>query len=363
MKKIYISTVTAAILSTGVFAESNSIKEAFENGKASGDISIYTRSVSKSGANKDSGYTVGSIGISYETDSFNGFKGSLAAKSNHKLTEKEKGDFSNGADPEAALSTANISYTIDNATIIAGRQEIDLEWIGDFHEAVVGVSTHIPDTTIVAAHTSRFMAVDSDGELEKMADIGEHGASVIDVKYEGIKGTTINPYFMNASDLFSAYGLKATTSIANIDFTAHYAATNEDALNTEDGSIAHLEVGTTLDNIGFVAGYITTDKDGGIGSLDTLGENIAPTKDIDSSVYAVDSDSFYAKVSADISSVSLSAQYTTSKHGNDTDSEILVKAGTSIADNLEIDFLYAGATYENSDSDTDKVTLMATYSF
>jgi len=360
-----MSTIAAAILSTGAMAESKSIKEAFENGKTSGDISVFHKSVSKNGANKDSAYTMGSIGLNYETDTFNGFKGNLGFRTNHKFSEKENTDYDETT--KTVMSLANISYTNGDATIIAGRQEIDLEWIGDFHEAVVGVFTYVPDTTIVVAHTERFMAVDDDGGLDKMADIGTNndGANVIDVKYEGIANTVINPYFMDAKDTFSAYGLKATTTVSNIDLTAHYAATSEDVSGTKDGSIAHVEVGTTVSNIGLTAGYITTDKNGGIGSLDTLGENIAPTKDIDSSVYGVDADTFYGKISTEISSVSLSALYTSTTHGaaNNKDSELLIKAGTEVAENLEVNFLFSAASYENSNDDTDRVQVMATYSF
>ena len=364
MNKIYISTIAAALLSTGAFAQSNNIKDAFANGKVSGDITLYGESTNASGANDDSGFTMGSIGVGYETDSLNGFKGAVAFRTNHKFSEQEKGDYSDGSDPEAAMNTANISYANDYATIIAGRQEIDLEWMSDFHEAVVGAITIIPDTTLVIGHSTRFMAVDNDGALEKMADIGDDGASVIDVKYEGLENTVINPYFMHADDLFSAYGLKATTSIAGIDLTAHYAKTNEDDSNTEDGSIAHLEIGTSIADISLAAGYITTDRDGAIGSLDTLGENIDPFED-GGDVYGTDADSYYVTAGTEISSIALNAFYgsTTSGEDNDKNSEIFMTIGTEIAENLELELLVSSVNAENSDDDTEKVALTASYSF
>jgi len=365
MKKIYISTIAAAILTTGAMAQSNTIKEAFANGKASGDISVYTERVNNSGDTKDSGFSMTSIGLNYETDSVNGFAAALGMRTNHKLHEKEDGDFDETT-PKTVLNTANISYTNDYATIIAGRQEIDLEWIGDYHEAVVGAFTVIPDTTIVVGHTTRFMAADNDAALEKMGDIGKDGASVIDVKYEGLKNTTINPYFMNANDLFSAYGLKVDTSIAGINLTAHYAATNEDEKGKEDGSIAHLEIGTTVSDIELAAGYITNDKNGAAGSITALGDNIDPSEDLGDFIYdEVDADAIYASIAAEISSVSLSALYTTVNYGTNDDkvSEIVLTAGASITDELALDLLVSSVDAENSDDDSDKITLMATYSF
>ncbi len=363
MKKIYISTIAAALLSTGALAQSNTIKDAFANGKVSGDISVFTENVSQSGATKDSGFSVGSVGLNYETDSVNGFKANLGFRLNHKLNEKEEANFDETT-PKSAFSTANISYSTDVARITAGRQEIDLEWIGDFHEAVIGELTFIPDTTIIVGHTSRYMAVDADAELEKMGDIGTDGANVIDVKYEGIANTVINPYFMDVKNLFSAYGLKANTTLSNIDLTAQYSATSEDT-QSNDGSIAHVEIGTTLSDISITAGYITTDKDAGIASLNTIGENINPSEDLEDSVYGIDADTFYLGVAADVSVISLGAQYTSVTHGsnNDKDSEILLTAGTTIADDLAIDLLFASVSFEDSTTDTDKVTVMATYSF
>ena len=371
MNKIYISTIAAAMLTTGAMAQSNTVKEAFANGKVSGDISVYGESVSKNGTNKDSGFTMSSIGLAYETDSFNGFKGSVAVRANHKFNEKESGDYSDGTDPEVALSTANISYSTDKASIIAGRQEIDLEWIGDFHEAVVGVINYVPDTTIVVGHTTRFMAVDNDAALAKMQHIKDatgvstnNGATVIDAKYEGIENTTINPYYMNASDVFSAYGLKATTSVSGIDLTAHYAGTSEDVAGVKDGSITHLEIGTTISDIALAAGYVTTDKNGGVGSITALGDNIDPFED-GGDIYGTDADTYYVSAATEISSVSLSAFYgsTTSGTANDKNSEIVLTTGAPIAENLSLDLLISSINAENSSDDTDKVTLMASYSF
>jgi len=362
MKKIYMSMVAAAVLSTGAYAESNSIKEAFANGTTSGDISIYTDSVSSDSG--DSAYTNSSIGIQYETDSFNGFKAAIGGRTNHKFSEKNDGDYSDGTDPEAALSTANISYSTDMGSIKVGRQAIDLEWITDYHEAVVGAITAIPDTTIIVGHTTRFMVVDPDAALEKMGDITDSGASVIDVKYAGIENTELNAYYIDADDLFSAYGFKATTTVANMDLLGHYASTSEDVSGTEDGSIAHFEIGTTVSDISLAAGYITTDKDGGIGSLDTLGENIDPFEAA-GEVYSADADTFYASISADVAMVTLGAFYGETEYGTNDDkiSEFNVSASAAITDELVFDVVYATTDAEDSVDDVDYVWAMLTYSF
>jgi len=363
IKKTIKLSAVAALFATGVFADSTTLKDAFANGKASGDISVYAENVSNNGGTKDSGFSMGSIGVNYETDSLYGLKASFGARTNHNFSEKEDTDYGDGSEPTVAINTLNLSYAMQGLTVIAGRQEIDLEWVGDYHEALVAAITAVPDTTIVLGHTERFMAVDNDAPLEEMSDIGEDGANVLDVKYEGIANTVINPYYMDANDLFSAYGLKATTSVANVDLTAHYAATNEDADNTEDGSIAHFEIGTTVSDIALAAGYITTDKDVGAGSITTLGENIDPTESLGDSIYGADADTFYASISADVSMVTLGALYTTVDHADDRDSEITLTASAAITDELGLDVLYSSVSMEDSDDDSDTVSMMLTYSF
>ncbi len=361
MKKIYISTIAAALLSTGALADSSSVKEAFANGKVSGDITLFGESINNSGSTKDARYTMGSVGVSYETDSISGFKGAIGFRANHKISENEDSVYDESK-PKSVFDTANVSYSTDKATIIVGRQAIDLEWMGDYHEAVVAALTYVPDTTIVLGHTQRFMEADADAALNEMGDIGKDGANVIDVKYTGIKGTTINPYFMDAKDLFSAYGLKVTSGISGIDLTAHYAGTSEDDATKKDGSIAHLEVGTTVSDITLAAGYITTDKQGGAQSLTTLGENIDPFEN-GGATYAADSDTYYVSAAAEISSVSLSAFYGSSTYGSTTDSEIILTAGTTVAENLSLNLLVASTNNEDSTTDKDEVSLTVAYSF
>jgi len=356
-----MSTIAAAVLSTGALANSNSIKEAFANGKFSGDITLYGESYNYNGETKDSGYTMTSIGIAYETDTFNGFKVSLAGRTNHKLSDEEDEDYSDGTDPEAAFSVINISYAMEHALFTVGRQEIGLEWIGDFHEAVVAELTYIPDTTITLGHSQRYMAVDNDAALERMEDIGDDGITFIDVKYTGFEDTEINPYYMDQNDAFTGYGLKATTSIGGFDLTAHYAATNEDDNDIDDGDIVHLEVGTTVSDISLALGYIGSDD--GVGSIADIDDNIDPSEELGGSIYGADSDTFYGSISGNIGMVSLGALYTTVEHDNDRDEEIALYAGANITDEISVELAAFSSDFEHSDDDINGVYLTTSYSF
>ncbi|MDA7848120.1 hypothetical protein N8972_01385 [Sulfurospirillum sp.] len=118
----------------------------------------------------------------------------------------EIGDYEDGNAnyPTALMHTANISCVNDYFSLTLGRQEIDLEWMRDFHEAYVGVITALPDTTIVVGHSQRKATADYNAVLETFADTGEHGAKV---DYD--------------TDMFG--------------LTAHYAISNEKVTRTTDG--------------------------------------------------------------------------------------------------------------------------------
>ena len=66
---------------------------------------------------------------------------------------------------------------------------------------------------------------------------------------------------------------------------AHYATSSEELVDTNDGSIGHLELNTTISDFTAAIGYIKTDKDGGSGSMTAVGDNISPFEDGNQSIW------------------------------------------------------------------------------
>lgn len=114
MNKIKLSLLASTItLSTTLYADdSSSIEEAFKKGKASGELSLYTKHNDNSGTTKDSGYSLGNITLGYKTAVYNNFKAAIGFMANGEISEKEKGNYkSTSSDPnapEAILNIANI---------------------------------------------------------------------------------------------------------------------------------------------------------------------------------------------------------------------------------------------------------------
>jgi hypothetical protein len=339
------------------------------------EVSIYTGTNNNSGETKDSGFSVGSVYLNYTTPLNDSFKASVGARANVKLNEKEKSDYwgKNDDDTEAkhinaVVTEANLAYSKDGITVIAGRQPIDLEWIGDYHNAIVGIA-ELNKLTFVAGFTNAKGVADSDAALEKVTKLndGKTKATVFDVTYSLNDDTKIGGYFMNATELFSAVGAKAEVKIADITTTLKYASTNEKAADTKDGTILALDFGYETDAIKLQAGYIKAGKENGIGSLGTLGDNINPL-DSGNKVYEKDAKSVYFGAGTNIADFELGVIYGTTNYKEDDGSKSKEKEfnftiDKEIMQSLALGFIYSKVDAQAINDDTSSVALQLTYSF
>ena len=137
-KKLSLIACGLLLSTSTAFAES-SLEAAFASGQASGDISIYSNRIDKKGGNADSGYTAGTVGVAYETGSFHDFSAKAGFRAGHKFEEVENDDYKGDFEQNSVMNEAFVKYEVESFALTAGRQEIDLEWIGDFNEAIIEV--------------------------------------------------------------------------------------------------------------------------------------------------------------------------------------------------------------------------------
>ncbi|MCT7908289.1 Opr family porin [Arcobacter lacus] len=377
MKRLSLITCGLVLSSSFVFAnEVKTFDDAFKNGKASGSLSLYGKSVDpkndKGLDEKDYGYLNGNAAIGFETASLYGFSAKAEFKGNLDLGEVHNNDrdyapFENdGLMTEAYLKYANESFFVS-----AGRQAIDLEWLSDYHEAVVAGITAVPDTTIVLGWTKR--KAESTSELsEDFWKINENkGAYVADIKYAGFEGVELNPYYYSAPDLADWYGLKTTFNTDYFGIVAHYAASNEDVQDVEDGSIAHLELNTEIDGFTAAVGYIKTDKDGGTGTMAAAGDNISPFEDGNYN-YGLDAKTVYGSLGYTIADVTFGALYGQTDYDYDTtvknlkEKELNLSVGYAFTESLSTSVLYVNVDADSNEpdySDYDKWIATIEYTF
>jgi hypothetical protein len=363
MKKILSLATMSCLATSGVMAES--LSEAFKNGKVSGDIVLHAERQNNNGTTLDAGFTNGSLGLSYETGEYKGFKASVGFRANSDFSEVENGDFGED-ETKALLHTANISYNSEFIDVIVGRQEIDLEWMGDFHEAYVAVLKPTRNLALVLGYSDKIAVADPDAKLEKFTKIGEDGVYVFDAKYSGIEGLGLNAYYYSANDIADWYGTKVDYDTDMFGATAHYARSNVDALiASQDGSIFHIEARGAFADFNLKTGYITTDKDIGVdGIMNNIGDNISPFED-GNQVYVADSNTYYFGASYTIAGVELGAIYGQSKYGatNDKEKEFNFSADYGVTDELSLGFLFVDLSAQNSTDDYNRIGFTASYAF
>lgn len=368
MKKVSL-VACALLLSSSMAFGADTIDSAFKNGKVSGSLALYGEKHDLKDGNLDSGFGNGNATVAYETASFYGLSAKAEFKGNIYLGEVEKDDRKSGAPFEnnSLMTEGYVKYSVDGFSLTAGRQAIDLEWLGDYNEAVVAAITAIPDTTVVLGYTNRQAesGIDTSNDFK---EITEKGAYVIDVKYAGLQGVEFNPYAYSAPDYANFYGLKTTFTADMFGAIAHYAVSDEDKDKfgqAEDGSIGHLELNTTLAGVSGAIGYIKTDKDAGIGSMGAYGDNISPF-DTGLNTYSADAKTVYGSLGYTIADVELGALYGETKFGTDfKEKELNLTVGYPITESLATSVLYGevNADEANGDSDDNYVLASVEYTF
>jgi hypothetical protein len=361
MRKISIAASLILISSSVAMADSGSIKEAFSKGKTSGDITVYTESKDLA-VGTDTGFTAGSVGITYETDSVNGFSAKVGFRANTEITEENNGDYKASMTNSSNLTEANIKYTYDKATVIAGRQAIELEWLGDYNDAVVAVLDYIPNTSLVMGYTNRQAEINLNTN-NTFTETTKDGAYVIDAKFTGLENVELNPYYYSAPKVADFYGFKASYDVDMFGLTAHYAASNEDVSTTKDGDIYNLEGRLNIAGVSFALGYVATDKDGGVGSISAWGDSINPMDD-GTNVYGTDAKTTYGTIGYTIGSLGLSALYSDTDYGtNSNTDELNLIANYSFTDELSANITYVDYDDTATANDYDKLFASVTYAF
>lgn len=355
MKKISL-VACGLLLSSSMAFGADSIDEAFKSGTVSGDVTLYGLSKDQKGGKKDYGWSAATTGLAYTTDSYMGLSAGMGFRAGHVFGN------SSDLDNDALMTEAYVKYATDGFALSVGRQAIDLEWLGDYNESVVAAITAIPDTTVVLGYVNQQAAADED-EIGNFDEITKDGAYVVDVKYPGIEGVELNPYFYSAPDVANFYGLKAGFSTDTFGVVAQYAASNEDVSGTEDGSIANFEISTAIAGVSLAAGYITTDSQGGIGSIAAYGDNVTPFDNGDDN-YATDADTVYGSAEYTIGSATAGILYGETEFGSDESSELNIYSSYSFTDSLSLGLLYVNYDLEGSDgSDYQDFAATVSYTF
>lgn len=364
MKKLLGAIIISLTTLTGTYAE-HSIGDAFKNGKTTGELSLFTKAVDNSGSKADEAFTVGSFYVNYSTDSFKGLKTTLGIRANTLINKKNEADYDQKT--KSVITEANLAYTTKNITIIAGRQPIELEWIEDYHNAIIG-TVSLDNLAIVAGWT-RAKGISHPDYLSEVKNIdNDNGVYILDTIYSIDNTTKIGAYYIAANEIFSAFGGKVEGTLADINITLKYAQTNEDKQTQANGNIMALDLGYKVSAVKFQIGYITTDKEGGAGSLKKFGDKIKPF-DAGNKIYNTDADTLYFGINTKIKGFDIYAVHgitdykNTTNNTKETESEFNLLFSKEVAKNTKINFMYVSINGEATNSDSDYAALQLAYAF
>ncbi len=151
---------------------------------------------------------------------------------------------------------------------------------------------------------------------------------------------------------------------------AHYAASNEDIIDTPNGSIGHVELNTTIADFTAAVGYIKTDKEGGAGHMAAVGDNISPF-DTGLSTYSEDAKTTYGSLGYTIADVELGALYGQTKYATDfKEKELNLTVAYPVTESLTASLLYgdvnadeAGEATKGEDASADDKYFLASVEY
>jgi len=109
-------------------------------------------------------------------------------------------------------------------------------------------------------------------------------------------------------------------------------------------------------------GYISTDKNGGIGSMANVGDNINPLED-GNHVYDPDAKTVYGSATYEISDLELSAMYGSTGYGNLNENELDVSLEYDGLKGFTFETVYVNTNSNDITTDSNAIKAKITYSF
>ena len=250
LAKLSLAAIVVAGLATSTFAASDTLADAFKNGKVNGELRAWY--FDKDTGSADANLFSTGLVLGYVTDSFNGLTFGATMQSNYApfadtdAKNMFKGDMWGSG---AVLSEAYLAYNISKTTVKVGRQFISSplvsgsgsRMIKESFEGALLINTDLPATTLIAGYVNKFQGRTSAVATSEVGDAPEFTKKGV---FPG--GGTF------AFD--GAYtGAVINSSITNLTLIGQYAVVN-DVAGVADVDVYHLEANYVIPMSGFKLG-------------------------------------------------------------------------------------------------------------
>ncbi len=306
------------------------------------------------------------LGIKYETPTFLGMNLAAEVRNGVKIWERNSDDADDATG--TLLSEAYIQYVRDALVLRIGRQELEQEWIDDYHEAATISFAYGPIFELYGGYTRSFAVADEEEISSSFEDIGKHGSSFLYLTFKNDTETwIISPYGLHTPDLYTAYGIKLRANLSeSLGLGLHYAGSDVKETADEQTSIFHAYTSFSIFTVDLEVGFLQAGNDG-IGLLDFLGENVNPLEE-GNLVFEADATTFYTILTYSYDKIELQLILGNTSADEAEENEISLLLTYDLEELLEgasVETIYTSVNSENDSEDfsTFLVNLIFEFSF
>ncbi len=250
LAKLSLAAMVVAGLASSSFAASDTLADAFKNGKVTGELRAwyFDRDTGASNPTTSTPGATGTLGkgnadifstgvmLSYVTDSLYGlslgttFQGSYAPFADKDAKNLYAADMYGSG---AALSEAYVTYTLGNTTAKVGRQFITSPLVNssgsrmfkEAFQAAVLINTDLPNTTLVAGYSDRFQGRTSDYDKSVAGGDSEMPSFKKEAVFYGTGAANGGSNVFGFDGAYTAAAINK--SITNLTLTGQYLFVND----------------------------------------------------------------------------------------------------------------------------------------
>jgi len=335
-------------------------------GNISGDLYLHGESNNPKIEEKEA-FVNSHLGLKYETPEILRISLATEVRNGAKIWERSNND----ADVATGtlVSQAYLQYAGDNITTRIGRQEIEQEWIEDYHEAATLSIFSIPLPAMLEIYSgyTRSIAVADEEEISAdFDDIGKHGTYFLDILLNNEAETwSVHPYLLHTRDLFTGYGTKFTFNLTDyLGFGVHYAGSDVKETSAEQTSIFHAFTNGKILALHVEVGFIQAGDDG-VGLLDLLGEHINPLEE-GNLVFEADATTLYSALAYTYNIIELQLIFgnTDTEEGEENEINLVISCDLEeLTEGLSFETTFSTINAENDLEDFSTFMLNVNYEF
>lgn len=380
MKKLTkLSLVAGLALASISTANASDLKDAFANGKFSGEIKAMYFDETQETGNDEGQITAVGGKLSFETGTVADFYAKATFQTSHIVDYNDKNGNVFEKDMDASgsvLSESYIGYKSKTFFGKFGRQFIKTpllansgsRMIKDSFEAYILGTTIVPGTTIVAGYADKYAnRTDKAGSTGEFNEISKDGAYTLYLANESIDNLKLQAQYATVQDTdnLSIMYADAAYKLGGTKLAVQYGISDNDA-NTDKGSLFGIKVDQKIADLTLIGAYNKAGNDEDYASGLGEGAHYAFTKLTVGSgkkAYKATADSFMVKAAYKLADLSVGAAY--AKYETDANDEYIEQEITaSYKFNKEAYLKLSHSMFEgDSDSGNYETRLTLGYKF